>query len=494
ARGGAVAAGRPGAAPRPPADGPVDVGGGLVGAVSGTDSVTQIPMRYEGALYRTPQGFRPADLLLASSVPAADSTFREQVSLLALRDSARLNLPDTTEFTFKPYKVHFTADYVARPSVGFFRDNFGQGFFGGSAVSLSDMLGNHNLTFAGFINGRIDESQIVAAYTNLTKRVAWTVGLQQNPLFFFQPSSIQPGRTPTEQVFVQRLRRLIFRSAFARAAYPLTRFARLEAGLSLTSLDDGELQIRQPYSTVTGLPTAFATQERVTLATRNYATPSVAAVFDNTLFGIVGPWMGRRARVEWSRAVGDWQYDQVNVDLRRYDGFIGPATIATRAYFLGRSGRDSNLFPMFIGFPELLRGYTSGSFFRNECVLEREPNSPSGCPSVDQLIGNSTMVANVELRMPLNYITRSNLVPSGLPPIEVAAFYDVGVAFNSWDQLRWRREPGDNPFVVRAPLQSVGASLRLNMLGFAVLRFDLAFPLNRPGFGNILLFSIGPTF
>ena len=42
---------------------------------------------------------------------------------------------------------------MPRPSIGYARDNFGRGFFGGSAISLSDILGNHQLIFAGYVNG-----------------------------------------------------------------------------------------------------------------------------------------------------------------------------------------------------------------------------------------------------------------------------------------------------------------------------------------------------
>src|SRR2546422_9666593 len=68
-------------------------------------------------------------------------------------------LPDTNEFTLKPYHTRFTPDYVARPTIGYERDNFGRGFFGGTAIVLSDMLGNHTLAFAGAVNGRLVEAR-----------------------------------------------------------------------------------------------------------------------------------------------------------------------------------------------------------------------------------------------------------------------------------------------------------------------------------------------
>src|SRR5207302_815893 len=80
-------------------------------------------------------------------------------------------LPDTNEFTFKAYHTRFTPDYVARPTIGYQRDNFGRGFFGGTAISLSDLLGNHTLVFAGAVNGRLSEAQVLTAYINQTHRL-----------------------------------------------------------------------------------------------------------------------------------------------------------------------------------------------------------------------------------------------------------------------------------------------------------------------------------
>jgi hypothetical protein len=88
------------------------------------------------SLYRTPSGFRPS----AEPEPAEQSTTPPPITVRALLDSATLALPDTSEFTFRPYKVRFTADYVVRPTVGYARDNFGRGVFGGTAIALSDIL------------------------------------------------------------------------------------------------------------------------------------------------------------------------------------------------------------------------------------------------------------------------------------------------------------------------------------------------------------------
>ncbi|MGH7607824.1 MAG: hypothetical protein ACREME_10845, partial [Gemmatimonadales bacterium] len=102
------------------------------------------------SVYRTPAGFRPS----AVPQPAESALATPPVSVRALLDSATLALPDTAEFTFKPYRTRFSADYVVRPTVGYQRDNFGRGIFGGTAIALSDILGNRTIILSGAVNGR----------------------------------------------------------------------------------------------------------------------------------------------------------------------------------------------------------------------------------------------------------------------------------------------------------------------------------------------------
>src|SRR5204863_4385030 len=133
------------------------------------------------SIYRSPSGFRPS----AEPDPAGEQTTPPPVTVRALLDSATLALPDTTEFTFRPYKVRFTADYVVRPTVGYQRDNFGRGVFGGTAIALSDILGNHSVVLAGSINGRISEAQVLGLYVNQSRRLNWAGGFSQDPFYFY---------------------------------------------------------------------------------------------------------------------------------------------------------------------------------------------------------------------------------------------------------------------------------------------------------------------
>ena len=217
-----------------------------------TKVVNRPPIEDTGSLYRTPQGFREAD-----SEPAGrDSSHTEPISISALMDSVALNLPDTAEFSDQKYKVKFQPDYVARPTIGYTRDNFGRGFYGGSAIQLSDMLGNHNLLFSLFINGRITEAQVGASYFNLTNRLNWGVGLSQEPYYFIEPSFVVPANDGSgDNVLVTNIQRIVYRSAQFGSYYPIDRFRRLEGNMAVVNVDEHIQRVFEQFDPVTGILT-----------------------------------------------------------------------------------------------------------------------------------------------------------------------------------------------------------------------------------------------
>jgi len=119
----------------------------------------------------------------------------------------------------------------------------------------------------------------------------------------------------------------------------------------------------------------------------------------------------------------------------------------------------------------------------------------TGCPQLDQLIGSKLAVVNAELRFPLTRSVVLGFLPVGLPPIEGAIFYDMGLAWSDTSVVVWRRHGNESPELYRQPLRSWGGSIRMNLLGFVVLRFDYTKPLNRPLHPNpYWTVSLGPTF
>ena len=173
---------------------------------------------------------------------------------------------------------------------------------------------------------------------------------------------------------------------------------------------------------------------------------------DNTLFGYVGPFAGARSRFSVSPAFGSWQFTAGLIDYRRYL-FFRPLTIAVRGFMFGRFGRDADRFPVFLGSPDLIRGYTAGSFRSHECAVGAQTSSQTGCADLDQLIGSKIAIGNVELRFPLTRSLVLGFLPLGFPPIEGALFYDIGMAWNDASIIKWHRGASENPLLVRTPLR-----------------------------------------
>jgi Tol biopolymer transport system component len=446
------------------------------------------------SVYRAPGGFRPS----GAPQPAESLAAPGPVSVRQLLDSATLALPDTNEFTLRPYRTRFTPDYVARPTVGYQRDNFGRGFFGGTAVSLSDILGNHTIVLSGAVNGRISEAQFLGVYVNQSHRFNWAGGFSQEPLYFYAGSTwslepYAPGSPDSVAILTTSIRRFVIRDVFAESYYPFSRFSRAELGLHAVNINDATLELLTPFDAQSGFPICCQAFNTVKGNSISFVQPSLSLVHDNSLFGYVGPFAGSRSRFQVSPAFGTWQFTAGLADYRRYL-YFRPFTLAFRGLTFGRYGRDAERFPIFLGTTELLRGYTYGSFRTNECVADPGNNSQTGCAELDQLIGSKIAVANVELRFPLTRSLVLGFLPIGFPPIEAAVFYDAGLAWSEGSIVKLNRAAGENPVLVRAPLRSWGGSIRVNMLGLMILRFDYTNPINRPLKKNYWTISLGPTF
>lgn len=459
------------------------------------------------SVYRGATGFRRTD-----SVPPVPDSLKgpEPITIAKLLDSVDIKAPDTTDFVSRPYKVKFEPEYVARPTIGYVRDNFGRGVTGSATIVLGDMLSNQQLIFGASLNGRLPETQFLAQYINLSRRFNWAVGIQQQPYFFYDYTALEPGPTNQEQTLVTNIRRLVMRDIAAQGYYPFNRFSRVEGGLSLANIHDDLLQIREPYDAFSGVPTREPTLKTTNLQSITYLQPTLAYVYDNSLSAYVGPFIGRRSRFDVSQNLevfgSGWKFTSATADMRRYDRVAGNVVLATRAMMFGRFGRDEARFRFYGGSTELIRGYTAGSFRKNECLQANDQQSLSGCSAFDELIGTRAAVFNAELRFPLIAAGLGFIPLRGFPgAIEGAVFYDAGVFWEQGMQVRYNRADARACSVdpqtgrstggcVRTPLQSYGFSIRANLLNFVILRLDYARPLQRSGVGGVWTISLGPTF
>ncbi|MGH7545631.1 MAG: BamA/TamA family outer membrane protein [Gemmatimonadota bacterium] len=437
------------------------------------------------SFYRTTDGFRPSEMR-----PEAREMTPTEVSVVALLDSATLALPDTSTFEVTDYKVRLSPDLVGRPVIGAqVGGNFGNGVYGGSYIFLSDMLGNHNALLAGQISGSFSDAYFLAAYSYLRERTNLGMAYEQFPLYGFVRSDFNAAEREQQNIWI----RDVYRSLRAEIYYPRSVFERIELGLGGSYITRDE--ITESFSFVTG---QFRRDTR-RLRTLVLARPSVAWVYDNALYGFTSPIAGRRMRVEYSRNFGDLELNNVLVDTRWYLSLGGRFSFATHLRSLWRSGPDARQFPLFWGGPYFIRGYDGGSFSAAECEASRERESdagvePTACPIRDQLVGASFAQATVEFRFPILNWLDLGFVPIGFPPLDGALFADAGLAWSPEHTLVWDRGADESLLGVRAPVKSVGASLRMNIF-YAILRLDYTIPFDRPDRERgVWSFAIGPAF
>lgn len=445
------------------------------------------------SFYRTATGFRAS-----SNVP--DENERpggsEAVTVAALLDSASLALPDTSQFKTYSYKLRFSPDYIAQPSIGYSRDNYNRGVFGGTTIILSDLLGNHSLAFSGEVNGRISDARAFAAYSNFSRRLQYTTGIYQEPYFFAQGYSAQPdpgsGTVESSYLFL----RYIQRQAYGIGIYPINRFTRFEFGARLTSLGRSDYIVSQLLDGLGRPLTPLVLDEVIDGPTVNYVQPYGAHVSDNTLMGYTGPIMGRRYRFQVEPTVGDYKFVDYMVDYRRYDPILfNVLTVATRGMAVMSQGRDADSVRKFIGYPEILRGYDRESYRveQGQCAQAGSGQSYRCLP----LFGSRVAVVNAELRFPLVRRLDFGIIPITLPPIEAMTFFDAGLAWFSGQDVRLRGDSGNlrDPGVTRSLLRSYGFGVRVNLYNFALLRWDYAIPLDGPNRKDgYWRFSLGPSF
>ena len=206
------------------------------------------------------------------------------------------------------------------------------------------------------------------------------------------------------------------------ASYPFSRFDRIEgtAQAFYDLKDRGDGSPREGFLT----------------------THAISLVRDNALWFGTGPRDGGRYNLTGS-VTTNWNTGQaenvtLSADLRRYMRVSQWTTLAMRLQGRMSNGADPERFVM--GGTHSLRGYDRRSLF-----------------------GTRLFLANVEYRFPLLRRIVLGLPFEGmeLPAIDGAVFADAG---NAWEKF----EPFPDP------KGSLGFSLRTNLAGYLVLRYDVA--------------------
>jgi hypothetical protein len=425
----------------------------------------------------------------AAALAPIDRKPSEVSKLLA---APTVGLPEPTKPEVEPYSAKLGIEGIAQPVVGVGVSRFGTSFGGGIALAFSDMLRDHQLVTAFQVNSTIGQSTSVkdigaqVGYFNQAHRWNWGLIGGQVPYLsggYQSTLSRQPNGdlVQTDQLFVFRQTE---RSASGVVAYPFNRASRIELQGGATQISFDQVVTTQSFSVVTGRVFENSTETTAIGDPLSLGTSSAAYVFDTSIFGATSPVQGQRSRFEVSPTFGTLNFTGVLTDYRRYFMPANFYTFGVRVMHYGRYGSDAadpRIFPLYVGYPWLVRGYDIGSFDAGECVVD----SAGSCPAIDRLLGTRMLVGNVEFRFPLlrPFGVSGNMY--GPVPVEVAFFADGGSAWSA----------GQRPEVLGGSQQGVasgGVAFRVNLFGFAVGEFDIIRPFQRPGKGWIFGFNLMP--
>ncbi len=438
-------------------------------------------------------GTAPARLPIAAA--ALPPVQRQASQVRQLLESPHVGLPTRRSFPTSPYHAALHLQGLGQPTIGVGADRFGTTIGGGVALQFADLLDTHELStavqFDTAINGELSLKDLAAqaAYLDQSHRWTWGVVGGQTP---YLSGSFSAGLGQTDQgepveIDEAVVLRQTERSGAGLVAYPFDRARRIEFQAGMSQITFDRIINTSVVSLVTGDVLANQTDTHEAAPSLALGTASAAYVFDTSNVGATGPVDGQRYRLELSPTFGSINFASVLADYRRYFMPVPFYTVAIRAMHYGRfgsGGEDERLFPLYIGYPQLIRGYDVNTFTTSEC----KPTSTSDCPAFDRLLGSRFAIGNVEFRFPLlrPFVGVSQNM-YGPVPVEVALFADGGVA--------WSR--GESPALLggdRHGVASAGVALRVNLLGFAIGQFSMARPFQRPGKGWVFQFSLTPGY
>jgi outer membrane protein assembly factor BamA len=353
------------------------------------------------------------------------------------------------------------------------------------------MLGYHNLGTIVQTSSRLKDLTAIVSYQNSQRRMNWGAALGRIPYAYYGGYGVEYGIIDGQEVIIEQEDLLwqINYQATAFVAYPFNQVRRVEFYTGFQYIDFDREYITYVYDAYTGEQLYRDKMPLPSADSISFAYTTLALVYDSSLFGATGPIIGQSYILEATPTIGSITYNTIMGDFRKYFMPVRPFTLAFRALHYGRYGKDADderLWPLYLGYETLVRGYDYNSFSASEF---------EGNDVFDQarLFGSKILVGNVELRFPLFRVLGIGKGYYGLLPIDMIAFYDWGTAWGmdvfTGEQVKPTILGGE-----RKSISSAGVGLRMNVLGYIVLGINYVKPFDRPNKGWYFQFSFWPGF
>jgi Tol biopolymer transport system component len=442
-----------------------------------------------------------AQMASAATLPPGDVA--GNMTVASYLSDPQSGLVSGNDFRVVPYHASFALDALGQPSIGVQTGGyFGTGVVGGISALWGDQLGDQQIFSALQANGTVKDFGGALYYQNLKRRVNWGAGIEHIPYLsggaFIDNSTSAPGLYSYYQV----IQRLFIDQASVSSQYPFSSTRRFEMGLSGTRLAF-EQQVDSLVLNSSNQVLGRGTRTQSGGAAQYYGQASAAFVGDNSYTAYTSPIAGMRYRFEGAPTIGTVRFTTALADARRYFFALKPLTLAFRGMHYGRYGGDADNYnkisPLFLGEETLIRGYGYSTLL-NECNQPGSFDQTTGrCPVFDRLFGSRLAVVNAELRIPVFGSPAFGLVNFPYLPLEVAPFFDAGMAWTSDQKPEVKFVTGgDNsvpascattsgitlqgfsaPCARRIPVFSTGVTFRVNVLGYMVLETYVAHPFQR---------------
>ncbi len=370
-------------------------------------------------------------------------------------------LPDITVVGTREYSPRMSLETIGQPYMSSGGGPFGTFVRAGGALMFGDMLGERRLAAGVQVGNHLRDSAFEFRFLNQQRRWNWGAvgelvpGLRRYRRF----GEVEHAGEPAFLQQSDYLQRMQFRVA-GLLAYPFDRGLRLEltAGVRY-AMYHRELR-SQISSPITG---RVLETERITSSggePTTVAEVGAALVHDTTVFGMTGPLVGSRYRLEITPAVGELSYARVLADYRRYLMPVKPYSLAVRVLHSARYGPDADddrLMTSFLGSASFVRGH--------RLDLRYCPPDPTRVCG-EELLGSRLLVTNVEVRFPLLGVF-SRQLEYGWLPADGFVFADGGLVWSG-------AQPPDVGLGQRkgaTGISSIGAGIRMNAGG---LPFEVA--------------------